>query len=108
MAGSSRVVMSAIAFAKWSGVKYQTLATWLQKARKEQTESKVVEPMRWAEAVCEPRACGGEPPLVIPGWRCARGSEGRTASGRVASCAGGTGVLSFSGSLKIWVGLGAV
>lgn len=61
LAEYERSGMSAVEFAKWSGIKYQTFATWLQKAgragggvesgKKEPAE---IEPMKWAEAVCEP------------------------------------------------------
>lgn len=48
--------MSAVEFARWSGVKYPTLASWLQKRRRESKETvNEVErsgSLSWVEALC--------------------------------------------------------
>jgi transposase-like protein len=67
-----RSTMSAVEFAKWSGVKYATFTGWVVKARKArglkgsgEKAAVVSEPMRWAEAVCEDAVPSGEPAVVI-------------------------------------------
>ena len=65
--------MIAVELTKWSGVKYQTFATWVQKERgstkgsegERQGKAVVVEPMRWAEAVCAVGEPAQEPAVVI-------------------------------------------
>jgi transposase len=65
--------MSAVEFAKWSGVKYQTFATWVQKkrgraegcGRDRPEEAVAMEPMKWAEAVCAQGEAAPGPAVVI-------------------------------------------
>ena len=59
--------LSAKKFAELSGVKYQTLATWLQKRRKQGTAPvKAVNTVKWLETVVEQaRAGDGKNPLPL-------------------------------------------
>jgi hypothetical protein len=64
--------LSAKKFAELSGIKYQTLATWLQKRRKQgQTSAKGTDTVRWLEAVVDKgQASGGHSAalvLMLPG-----------------------------------------
>lgn len=46
--------LSAKKFAELTGIKYQTLATWLQKRRRQsQVSAKAADPVKWLEAVVE-------------------------------------------------------
>lgn len=46
--------LSGKKFAELTGIKYQTLATWLQKRRRQgQVPAKVADPAKWLEAVVE-------------------------------------------------------
>jgi hypothetical protein len=46
--------LSGKKFAELTGIKYQTLATWLQKRRKQSpAPAKVADPAKWLEAVVE-------------------------------------------------------
>ena len=52
--------LSAKQFAALSGIKYQTLATWLQKRRRRGvTPVKGADPVKWLEAVVEQAQGGG-------------------------------------------------
>ena len=84
-----RSSMSAAEFAKWSGVKYATFTGWVLKARKargrresEEKAPAVSNAMRWAEAVCEEPAVGGEPAVVI---QLSGGVRVEARDGRVAA-----------------------
>lgn len=83
--------MSAVAFAKWSGVKYQTFVTWLQKARGErranEEEAEEAKPMRWAEAVCEEQAseCGHAVVIHFGGGVRVEARDGRVAGELLAA-----------------------
>ena len=65
--------LSAKQFAELSGIKYQTLATWLQKQRRQgQTPVKSGDTVRWLEAVVERAHPAGSQPslgltLQLPG-----------------------------------------
>jgi len=56
LAEYDRSGMSAAEFARWSGVKYPTLANWLQKRRRESqdagSQSGQSDALSWVEAVC--------------------------------------------------------
>ena len=59
--------LSGTKFAQLSGIKYQTLATWLQKRRRQgQAPVKEASPVRWLEAVVEQaQKSGAQNPAVM-------------------------------------------
>lgn len=73
LAEYERSGMTAAAFARWSGVKYPTLAAWVAKARRSKSrqgeqaaeEANRIKPMRWAEVVCERPISACRESLVI-------------------------------------------
>lgn len=94
LAEYGRSGMSAVEFAKWSGVKYQTFATWVQKAGKVgreiesgKAEPACVEPMRWAEAICAepPSPAGAALVLYLGGGVRVEARDGRVAAELLAA-----------------------
>jgi hypothetical protein len=60
--------MSAAAFAQWAGIKYPTLAWWLQERRRAQEKGErevKARTMEWVEAVVESEAGAKRARLVI-------------------------------------------
>ena len=63
--------LSAKKFSELIGVKYQTLATWLQKRRRKQVSVKATDTVKWLEAVVEqaqPAASAGAASAVVLQW----------------------------------------
>jgi hypothetical protein len=62
--------LSAKKFAELSGIKYQTLATWLQKRRRNQVTVKATESVKWLEAVVEqvPPSANSAPSVIVLRW----------------------------------------
>ena len=63
--------LSAKQFADLTGIKYQTLATWLQKRRRSQVSIKTTETVKWLEAVVEqaqPTARVASSPVIVLRW----------------------------------------
>ena len=63
--------LSAKQFADLTGIKYQTLATWLQKRRRNQVSVKPAETVKWLEAVVEqaqPTASAASSPVIVLRW----------------------------------------
>src|SRR5689334_22773804 len=63
--------LSAKKFSELIGVKYQTLATWLQKRRRSQASLKATETVKWLEAVVEqaqPAVSAGAASAVVLQW----------------------------------------
>jgi hypothetical protein len=78
--------LSGKKFAEVTGLKYQTLATWLQKRRRAgQPSSQAADPVRWLEAVVEQaQVSGGQHPtalvLMLPGGARVEISDAKQAS----------------------------
>lgn len=63
--------LSAKQFADLTGIKYQTLATWLQKRRRSQVSIKATETVKWLEAVVEqaqPTVSVASSPVIVLRW----------------------------------------
>lgn len=63
--------LSAKKFSELIGVKYQTLATWLQKRRRKQVSVKAADTVKWLEAVVEqaqPAASAGGASAIVLQW----------------------------------------
>jgi len=63
--------LSAKQFADLTGIKYQTLATWLQKRRRSQVSVKAAETVKWLEAVVEqaqPTGSAASSPVIVLRW----------------------------------------
>ena len=65
LAEFERSGVSAAQFAKRTGLKYSTLAGWLQRYRRTKPQARV-RPVRWLEAAVAPAPnFGGQPPLAV-------------------------------------------
>src|SRR6185312_5431892 len=63
--------LSAKQFAELTGIKYQTLATWLQKRRRHKVSVKAADTVKWLEAVVEqaqPAATAASSPVIVLRW----------------------------------------
>ena len=113
LAEFDRSGMTGAQFARFSGVRYPTLMNWVQKRRKVagQSEQRAarrqkVDHRRWLEARVEGEVVKSESIVVEMGCEAHAGGQcrsGGVGGGGSGSDGIGPGMLSFSGSLRVFV-----